>query len=140
MTRQYGAQRFRSSLPLVPHVKTHTKRLRNGKVTVSITSWGPQEGDFGYQHRVGIVPVGTILYLQDRGSWSEWHGPTLRNPWIVEAWLNREYFPCVPGRPKVTYTTGGHLAQVRSLRNGQRMRVADHIILHAYDAGLTREV
>lgn len=125
MLRQYGAQRFRPSLPLVPV----TKRGR--------TTYQPQAGDFGYRYQVGTVPIGTIVYLQDARSLDD---AVTRNPWILEAWLNREYFPCTRGAQRVVYMRGGHLAQVRSLRDGRVKRVADWLILSAVDAGLTKEV
>lgn len=73
-------------------------------------------------HGIGTVPVGTIAYVQFNG----------RNPWIIEAWMNREYFPCVKGAPEVTYMLGGHLALCRSLRNGERRLFADWHFLDAY--------
>jgi len=91
-------------------------------------------------HRVGTIPVGTIVYIQDgirplSGFRTE---PVCRNPWIVESWHNREYFPCVSGAPYRTYMHGGHLATVRSLRDGRRAQVADWILAMCVDAGLER--
>lgn len=128
MMRQYGAQRFQPSLPMVP-------RKRRG----GITTWQPQPGDFGYAHRVGTVPIGTIVYLQDglRPFGRDSHHPIVcRNPWQVVAWRNREYFPAVAGRPRVTYMVGGHLAEVKSLRDGRVKLVADWMLLACLDAGL----
>jgi hypothetical protein len=73
-------------------------------------------------HCPGTIDVGAILYLQDRGR------TVCRNPWIVEAWLPRE---CL-----WRFMRGGHLAVVRSLRTGERRRVADWLLLAASDAGL----
>jgi hypothetical protein len=76
--------------------------------------------------RVGTVPVGTIAYLQDRLGRSD--SPVFRNPWIIVAWLPRE---CM-GKTMA----GGHLAIVRSLRDGREQVVADHRIraaLELYD-------
>lgn len=87
--------------------------------------------------RIGTVPIGTILYLQDHID--RYRGPVCRNPWIVEAWLNREYYPCTPTRPRTTYMRGGHLAVVRSLRDGRRQRVSDAIVLQAYDLDLIKQ-
>jgi hypothetical protein len=90
-------------------------------------------------HRIGTIPCGAILYIQDARPLSGLRGPFVcREPWIVEAWHNREYFPAVKGAPAVTYCTGGHLATVRSLRTGKRRQVADWLLLAAADAGLER--
>ena len=73
----------------------------------------------------GTIDVGTILYIQDG------RGPVVcRNPWIVEAWHNRECLGAI--------LAGGHLATVRSLRTGERRKVADHFLRAASDAGLER--
>ncbi len=77
---------------------------------------------------VGTVPVGTILYIQEPRH-QRAYGRVRRNPWIVEAWLPREYHPCVAGRPGTVYMAGGHLAQVRSLRDGSRRTCADWLLL-----------
>lgn len=87
---------------------------------------------------IGVIPVGTILYIQDGicplgGSRVE---IVRRAPWIVEAWLNREYYPLIPGRPRTVYIRGGHLAVVRCLRTGRRQTVADWILLWCVDADL----
>lgn len=84
-------------------------------------------------HRIGTIAVGTILYIQDR--YHRWVAPVCRNPWIVEAWLPREYSEI--GRPN-TFCRGGHLAVVRSLRNGERKIVGDCHLLAAVEAGLER--
>jgi len=81
---------------------------------------------------VGTITVGTIAYIQDR--LGRFDRPVCRNPWIVEAWLPREYAVC--GGPN-TFCRGGHLAVVRSLRDGRRQLVADHYLLCADDLGLT---
>jgi hypothetical protein len=128
MIRQYGAQRFRPSLPTIPVTVGRGKRQH--------TVYRPQPGDFGYTHRVGTIPVGTILYLQDRID--RYQGPVRRNPWQVVAWLNREYYPGVPGERQVTHMTGGHLAVVRSLRDGRVKQIADCHLLSAADMGLER--
>lgn len=81
-------------------------------------------------HGIGTIPIGTIVYLQDglrpmgrkRGDW------IYRNPWIVEAWLNRDYAKSTPAGFTTVQMAGGHLAQVRSLRDGRRAQVADWLI------------
>src|SRR5687768_2695987 len=68
------------------------------------------------------LPVGAIVYVQDpQGLRSRYHRSIRANPWIIEAWHNRE---CM-GR----YLVGGHLATVRSLRDGRRVQVADWLLL-----------
>lgn len=78
------------------------------------------------------VAVGTIVYIQDH---RDPHGIVpdrlrYRNPWIVEAWHPREYTAArkVCGRYVNTYMRGGHLATVRSLRDGRRKRCADWLL------------
>jgi hypothetical protein len=83
--------------------------------------------------RVGTVPVGEIVYIQDARPLRGFTGPVVcRNPWIVEAWLPR-FVDCT-GR----YASGGHLAVVRSLRNGRREVVADWLLLMAVDENLVK--
>ena len=92
-----------------------------------IRQYNAQRFRYRGPHRVGTVAVGTIAYL-----WSR------REPWIITAWLNRKYYPCVAGRPATTYMLGGHLAVVKSLRSNEVKRVADWLLLACEDAGLTR--
>jgi hypothetical protein len=88
---------------------------------------------------VGTIGIGTIIYVQDGVRPFSFPRHTVcREPWIVEAWLNHEYFPCVKGRPRVGMMAGGHLAVIRSLRTGRRVQVADWILLACVDAGLER--
>lgn len=139
MLRQYGAQRFRPSLPMVPVTK--------GKGTRQTTVYVPQEADLGYRYRIGTIPIGTIAYIQDDhrpiGATMQTARLTprrmhARNPWVVVAWLNREYYPAVHGKG-VVYMRGGHLAVVKSLRDGRTKTVADWVLLQCVDAGLTRD-
>jgi hypothetical protein len=80
--------------------------------------------------RTGTIPVGTIVYIQDgiRPLSGFRERPVCRNPWIVESWHPRTH--C--GKAMA----GGHLATVRSLRDGRRQQVADWILLTCIDAGL----
>jgi hypothetical protein len=92
----------------------------------------------GYQVRVGTVPVGTIVYIQDGlRPLGGFRGPfVFRNPYIVESWHNREYFPAIKGQhPHKVYMQGGHLATVRSLRDGRRHQVADWVLLASLGDG-----
>lgn len=112
MIRQYHAQRFRPSAD---------PRLRN----------------------VGTIDVGTIVYIQDGVSPL---GGLTRNvirrvPWIVEAWIPRDYskWDCQTRRFRTVRIAGGHLAQVRSLRDRRQAKlVADWILLRCVDAGLEK--
>lgn len=104
-----------------------------------IRQYNPQRFRTVNGRRIGTVPVGTIAYIQDSmRPFGSVEFPVCRNPWIVTAWHNREYFPCVQNRPEVQYMTGGHLATVRSLRDGRIKQVADWLLLRCEDAGLTR--
>jgi hypothetical protein len=88
---------------------------------------------------IGTVAIGTVLYIQDGVRPFSMQTPfTRRNPWIVEAWLNREYYPAAKGKPAVSMMLGGHLARVRSLRDGRTQLVADWILLRCIDAGLEK--
>jgi hypothetical protein len=92
--------------------------------------------------RIGTIAVGTIVYIQDginplRGFTRD---VVRRDPWIVEAWIPRDYSKW--DAASRTFTTmriaGGHLAQARSLRNGRVQLVADWILLQCVDAGLEK--
>jgi hypothetical protein len=115
MFHQYGAQRFTS--PCSPALANR---------------------------HVGTIPVGTILYIQD--SVKPLTGLTrpivCREPWIVEGWLPPDYSKWDPDlrRFRTVRISGGHLAQVRSLRDRRRVKqVADWILLQLIDAGLEKE-
>lgn len=140
MIRQYGAHRFQPSLPAIPF--TEITPRRRGPCKRGNTVYLRDPNDFGYKYRVGTIPVGTIVYLQDGMrpfGVSRWFSPVFRNPWQVIAWTNREYFPCVQSKPAKTYMAGGHLAVVRSLRDGRTQTVADWLILACIDAGWEKE-
>lgn len=77
----------------------------------------------GRDFRVGTVPVGTIIYLQDiRPMFGFRAPPVFRNPWIIEAWCGQYGMR--------------HCAVVRSLRDGRVEFVADWIILFCVDHDL----
>jgi hypothetical protein len=88
--------------------------------------------------RVGTVAIGTIIYIQDgiRPLTGLPQSVVTRNPWLVEAWLNRDYSRYSLGKWTTVKCAGGHLAQVRSLRDGRRQLVADWLLLACRDAGL----
>jgi hypothetical protein len=127
MFRQYYSHRFRSMYPPIP------KKV--GRKTVYFAD--PRD------RKVGTIPVGTILYIQD--SLRPLHvlprSMVCREPWIVEAWLPRDYaqWDGVSRTFKNVRIAGGHLAIVRSLRNRKRVQtVADWILLACLDAGLEK--
>jgi hypothetical protein len=114
MIRQYGAQRFRTCC------------------------WPAL-----VSKRVGTISVGTIVYIQDGvnplGGLTQ---PVVcREPWMVEAWLPRDYSKWDANLRsfRTVRMSGGHLTQVRSLRDRRRVQhVADWILRHCIDAGLEK--
>jgi hypothetical protein len=86
----------------------------------------------GSPKRIGTIPVGSIVYIQDgiRPLSGFRERPICRNPWIVESWHPRVYSGKV--------MAGGHLATVRSLRDSRRQQVADWLLLACIDAGLEK--
>ncbi|ARJ65968.1 hypothetical protein WV31_10040 [Magnetospirillum sp. ME-1] len=70
---------------------------------------------------IGTIPIGSIVALA-------------QGRVIVEAWLPREITASrrVDGRWRSAFVAGGgHLAQVRRLSDGKRLRIADHHLLRA---------
>lgn len=124
MFHQYHAQRFRSLYPAKP--RKVGRRI--------VYERDPRD------RNVGTIAVGTILYIQDGvRPLSGFSRPIVtREPWIVEAWLPREYAKWNPASLTFTSTwiAGNHLAVVRSLRNNRVKTVADWILLACMDAGL----
>ena len=102
--------------------------------------YNPQRFRWWRGKRIGTIPVGTILYLQDgvRPLTGLTQPIVTRNPWMVEAWLNRDYSRYSSGRWTTVKIAGGHLALVRSLRDGRHQLVADWLLLACMDAGLER--
>jgi hypothetical protein len=92
--------------------------------------------------RIGTVPVGTILYIQDGVRPFRFPERVIcREPWEVVAWVPREisHKNCRSGRFEMRRCAGGHLALVRSLRDSRRTQtVADWILLACVDAGLEK--
>lgn len=68
----------------------------------------------------GTIPVGTICKP---------HRSRVRV--IVEAWLPRDYASYERGRFTTKRITGGHLAIVRRLDNGQRFKLSDAWLIDA---------
>lgn len=80
--------------------------------------------------RVGTIPVGTIVYIDGRRT------GVYRAPWIVMAWLPREIGAAAVVNGKYVnrmMAGGGHLAMVKSLRDGRITTVADHHLLAEFD-------
>jgi hypothetical protein len=124
---QYYAQRSRPTYP--------PKAVKIGRRTASFAD--PRD------KRIGTISVGTILYIQD--GVSPLNGiprhTVCREPWIVEAWLPRDYAKWDASTRRFTTVriAGGHLASVRSLRDRNRVKtVADWILLACMDAGLEK--
>ncbi len=91
--------------------------------------------------RIGTIAVGAILDIQDRvRPFGGLDGRIVcREPWIVEAWIPRDYSKFDCGKWRTVRIAGGHLAQVRSLRDRRRTQlVADWILLRCLDAGLEK--
>ena len=83
----------------------------------------------------GIVPIGTIVYLQDglRPLRGFTRSPVLVNPWIVES-----FQPCASTFDGLVRQTYGSVAVVRSLRDGRTATVGEWALLAHDDAFLTR--
>lgn len=127
MFHQYYAQRFRSLYPSTP------------KQVGDKTIYEPDPKD----KKIGTIPVGTMLYIQD--DVRPLHGLTreviCREPWMVEAWIPRNYSKWDDLAKKfiTVRAAGGHLAVVRSLRDRRKVQeVADWILLACLDAGLEK--
>jgi len=128
--RQYYAQRFRRSCPL--------KSQKVGRDRVVFSS-DPHD------KRIGTIPVGTIVYIQDgvRPLQGLTKQIVCREPWMVEAWLPRDYSKWDESTRsfKTVRVAGGHLAVVRSLRDRNRVQpVADWILHACIDSGLEKLV
>ncbi len=103
-----------------------------------------QGGDIPYG--VGVISVGSIYYLQEDHYWRDrFRGrPLLRNPWIVEAFLNG-----IMGAARRNPTTGkwesrfisgrSDMAIVRSLRDVRRKTIAVRILILHDDHALYSE-
>lgn len=92
--------------------------------------------------RVGTVPVGEIIYIQDGASPMRFpERVVMREPWQVEAWIPREttYRDPATGTHSMKRCAGGHLAVARSLRDRRKTRiVTDWLLLACVDRGLCR--
>jgi hypothetical protein len=124
---QYYAQRFRPLYSPTP--------IKTGRQTVYRSD--------ARDRRIGTIPVGTILYIVPnlRALGLLPRRVVCREPWIVEAWLPRDYTKWDSSSRcfRTVRIAGGHLAIVRSLRDRNRVRaVADWILLACLDAGLDK--
>ena len=96
--------------------------------------------------RVGIIPTGSIFYLQDEAWWRDrFRGAAVcRDPYIVEGFLNGVLGAARrnsdTGRWEDVYMSGrSDMAIVRSLRDGRRSRVAVRTLILHEDEGLRRD-
>lgn len=127
MIHQYNPQRFKHLYP--------PKAVQCGKSVIYVADVRDK--------RIGTIAVGTILYIQDgvRPLRGLTRSAVCREPWIVEAWLPRDYTKWDASTRTFTNTriAGGHLAVVRSLTDRRRVKtVADWILLGCVDAGLEK--
>lgn len=96
---------------------------------------------------VGVIAIGSIYYLQDRGFFHARFGgrAICRNPWIVEAFLNGTFAAARRNRETghwegVIISGRSDIAVVRSLRDGRRCAIAVRILELHDDLGLTMQV
>jgi hypothetical protein len=92
---------------------------------------------------VGTIALGSIFYIQDEGFWRDrYRGrPRLRNPWIVEAFLNGEVGagrrdPITGQWRSVIVGNRTDTARERSLRDGRSVMISIHILQYHEDVGL----
>ena len=97
--------------------------------------------------RVGVIAVGTILYLQNESYFRDRHGGTAfcKVPWQVEAFLNGMMHPSRRNRDtgqwESTFVSGrSDMAVVRSLRDGRRRTVAVRLLILHDELGLTKGI
>ncbi len=109
-----------------------------------IRQYGAQRSMGGHNPlRVGVIPVGALFYLQEDGWWRDrFRGkPVCRTPWIVECFFNGTMGASRRNREtghwESTYISGrSDIALVRSLRDGNRHRVAVRTLILHEDEGL----
>lgn len=97
--------------------------------------------------RVGVIAVGSIYYVQDRGYFDKCRGgrAVVRTPYIVEAFLNGTCGAARRNRETGTWEDayrGGRsdTALVRSLRDRQQVRrISVHLLTEHDDLGLWKE-
>lgn len=124
MIHQYGAQRSRWSIPPVAiTMPAEPKRGRKLALPERIEYRTAQGARL-----IGTIDIGEVIYIQDNvRPFSPIRHPVMREPWIVQAWMNRHH------KPTGQYLRGGHLAQVKSLRTGRVAFIADWILLRCSD-------
>ncbi len=95
---------------------------------------------------VGVIAIGSIYYLQDRGFFHDRFGgrAICRNPWIVEAFLNGTLAAARRNRETgrwedVVVSGRSDIAMVRSLRDGRRATVAVRFLQLHDDLCLTKQ-
>lgn len=109
--------------------------------------WAPRRRGGTNPLGVGVIAVGTILYLQDEGYFRDRHGGTAicKVPWQVEAFLNGVVHASRRNRDtdqwEGTFASGrSDMAVVRSLRDGQRRTVAVRLLILHDELSLTKGV
>lgn len=91
--------------------------------------------------RVGTIPVGEIVYIQDDVTPFRFtERPQHREPWQVEGWIPRETtYRDQNGQHSLKRCAGGHIAVVRSLRDRRKTKtVTDWLLLACIDRGFYR--
>ena len=91
-----------------------------------INQYHPQRHRIVNGRAIGTIAVGEIIYIGDRPT--DQRRLRACNPWIVQAWLPR-YVACA-GK---YVARGGHLAVVKSLRDGRTTLVSDWLLLASSD-------
>lgn len=88
------------------------------------------------RHRIRTLPNGRAVQVgtMEIGSIFRASNGRKNASYIIEAWHNREYYPCTASRPRTIFMVGGHLATVRNLGTGERSQLADHHIMRLLDA------
>jgi hypothetical protein len=96
--------------------------------------------------RVGVIPVGAILYLQPEWWWRDRYrrDPNTRDPWMVDAFLNGTMGASRRNRDtgvwESAYRSGrSDMAVVRSLRDGRRQVIAVRILQLHEELGLAQQ-
>ena len=96
---------------------------------------------------MGVIAVGTILYLQNESYFRDRHGgpAVCKVPWQVEAFLNGMMHASRhhrhTGKWQDTYISGrSDMAVVRSLRDGRRRTVAVRLLILHDELGLTKGI
>jgi len=95
--------------------------------------------------RVGVVAVGSVFYLQDKGFFRDRYGgqAICRNPWQLTAFLNGVMHaarrdPDTGCWKDSVWSGRSDMAVVRSLRDGRQRSVSVRLLILHDDLGLTK--